>query len=830
MPVVAEEVIPCENDQHIFAPNAPSTELGHDGYCALCGAELTGEHIPGWVDNGDGTHSAGCAICGYIAEGTVPVSHSEDHSETVDATCTADGYSTVYCICGASVTQTIPALGHDVGDGVVTTEPTCTSDGAMTYTCRRCGESTTQTIPALGHDVDDGVVTIEPTATSDGVMTYTCRRCGETATQTLPATGAPEQPAVCDHSWGEWTDDGDTHVRICANCGAEERDGHSYEGGMTSGNATVYTCAFCGKQRTEVASVNGSLPCDHVYGEWTYDENGHHRTCEKCSGVESTDHVPGESGACTICGYDQETACDHVWSAWTSDENGHHRTCEKCSKSESADHSYDKGTLTKSATETEAGEILYTCTVCDYKKRDVIPVVVHHLPDSWSDVAEDDENHWKHCTDDGCDYSVSEAHAYGEGVETKPATATENGVMTYTCTVCGHVRNVDIPALSHAWGEWTAVEGDAVNHYKYCTDEGCALFYGEPHTWRETITAPTCAKEGKLVRTCTVCGYEVETVLKKTDHTWGEWKTDSSQHTRECAVCGEKESAAHTFGDYAFDADKDPDHHYAVCTACGLTVSGEHTWNEGAVVTAATPYTTGLKQYSCTAEGCTATKFETLSRIDPALTDRYLYFPVKLTCSGSHSAATADLAVPTLDFGEIYLGSDGYYRVQRTMTVSQSWQDYFVDLAGWKGSHRLSTPADGKLTMTAVLTPENVWQTETLQLTFEDVADHFTVKFKSGDRVVETVIVKAGEKLGKLPAVDDDEFLGWYYKNGTKATENDVVSSNLTLYARYSYDVPKTGNNDHQLMLVLLGVSGAMLLVMIFCAVQMIRLSKKPRR
>ena len=64
MPVVAEEVIPCENDQHIFAPNAPSTELGHDGYCALCGAELTGEHIPGWVDNGDGTHSAGCAICG----------------------------------------------------------------------------------------------------------------------------------------------------------------------------------------------------------------------------------------------------------------------------------------------------------------------------------------------------------------------------------------------------------------------------------------------------------------------------------------------------------------------------------------------------------------------------------------------------------------------------------------------------------------------------------------------------------------------------------------------------------------------------------------------
>ena len=48
-------------------------------------------------------------------------------------------------------------------------------------------------IPALGHDWDDGVVTLEPTTTSEGVRTFTCKRAGCGATYTLPIDKLPEE-------------------------------------------------------------------------------------------------------------------------------------------------------------------------------------------------------------------------------------------------------------------------------------------------------------------------------------------------------------------------------------------------------------------------------------------------------------------------------------------------------------------------------------------------------------------------------------------------------------------------------------------------------------
>ena len=71
------------------------------------------------------------------------------------ATCTEAGYTgdTVCTTCGATVSSgsTIPALGHQEGEGVVTKEPTATEEGVMTYSCIRCGAvMRTAPIPATG--------------------------------------------------------------------------------------------------------------------------------------------------------------------------------------------------------------------------------------------------------------------------------------------------------------------------------------------------------------------------------------------------------------------------------------------------------------------------------------------------------------------------------------------------------------------------------------------------------------------------------------------------------------------------------------------------------
>ena len=61
---------------------------------------------------------------------------------------------------GVSYTVTLTADLPDEHNyvGVVTTEPTCESDGVMTYTCTECGDSYTEVIPG-GHTYENGVCT-----------------------------------------------------------------------------------------------------------------------------------------------------------------------------------------------------------------------------------------------------------------------------------------------------------------------------------------------------------------------------------------------------------------------------------------------------------------------------------------------------------------------------------------------------------------------------------------------------------------------------------------------------------------------------------------------
>ena len=80
---------------------------------------------------------------------------------------------------------------------------------------------------------------------------------------------------------------------------------------------------------------------------------------------------------------------DHIWSsAWTSDADAHWHECtyqwSKCDITENAKkngygaHTFDEGKVTKAATCKEAGEKVYTCTVCGYEKTEVLPKTNDH--------------------------------------------------------------------------------------------------------------------------------------------------------------------------------------------------------------------------------------------------------------------------------------------------------------------------------------------------------------------------------------------------------------------------------------------------------------------
>ena len=252
-----------------------------------------------------------CKDCGTTRTEGIPMLEKTWHKgETVAPTCESGGYTLYICDQDENLTEQrdqTAALGHDWGEGIVTTAATCTTDGERIYTCARDAAHTkTEVIPATGHSYDAGVVTKEPTYKEDGMRTFTCTSCGDTYTEVIPAKQytftetvvAPTcteqgytlhkcneddahsykdnyQPAT-GHAWLETTTPAtcteDGHVdRMCTRCGETQlvstlpkTGAHSWDAGSATTEPTcsgtgvmTYTCTNCGETKTETIPAKG---------------------------------------------------------------------------------------------------------------------------------------------------------------------------------------------------------------------------------------------------------------------------------------------------------------------------------------------------------------------------------------------------------------------------------------------------------------------------------------------------------------------------------------------------------------------------------------------
>ncbi len=133
----------------------------------------------------------------------VGAKHVCDTTKTVEAnnavepTCTEAGKATdMLCgFCGEKVTEgaKIEAIGHNWGEGAITTEPGCATMGVRTYTCANCGETQTdESVPATGnHTFGEWKVTTAATVEAEGVETRTCSECGLEETRSIEKLPAP---------------------------------------------------------------------------------------------------------------------------------------------------------------------------------------------------------------------------------------------------------------------------------------------------------------------------------------------------------------------------------------------------------------------------------------------------------------------------------------------------------------------------------------------------------------------------------------------------------------------------------------------------------------
>ena len=342
------------------------------------------------------------------------------------------------------------------------------------------------------------------------------------------------QDTVANHTFGDWTE---TKPATTTEEGLKER-----------------TCSVCEYTQEETIPVHTHDVHDKA---WKYDDTNHWQECSCGEKLNVANHAYGEwrvtkpateteegskARDCTVCDHVQTETIpklehEHSYDDWQKDEIQHWKECRCGEKTEVGNHTFDDWTITKEPTTTETGSRERTCSTCNYKDRETLPVHKHSHNNKWE---KDDAQHWRLCSC-GEKFDIAD-HSFDNWTITKEPTTTETGSRERTCSICKYTQTETLPVHTHDVHdeEW---KYDETEHWQECScGEKLNVANHTYGDWKVTKEA-TETEEGSRERGCAVCEYVQTEAIPATET--GE-PTDSTDPTDSSDSQGQQDPSGDT--------------------------------------------------------------------------------------------------------------------------------------------------------------------------------------------------------------------------------------------------------------------------------------------
>ena len=280
-------------------------------------------------------------------------------------------------VCGIEKEVVIPELGHVHNFNVINYNET------EHFSECRCGER----IEIQEHILDEGQVVYEQSCTSEGAILYSCNICTYSYNESLEKL---------PHSYsGDWVKDENNHWYECECGDKKELSGHEFIIEEISAPTCIedgldkYTCSECLYEKEVVGDASGHYYSDRMNSDEEYHwyECGcgvkeNYSTHEFDDGTITKEPTREETGiktyTCLSCGRIKEEIIPtlehtHSYSATLGfDISNHWHECECGHQININKHVYNDGVVKQEPTSGSTGIRVYSCTRCMYEKEVII--------------------------------------------------------------------------------------------------------------------------------------------------------------------------------------------------------------------------------------------------------------------------------------------------------------------------------------------------------------------------------------------------------------------------------------------------------------------------